>query len=79
MVSLAELTRQGFINGDLSVLMSPRTVLTWAHNSSIFRNVNYAFKVSFLNRCDDIEKDFVKEIFQRCMGEDLESENPISV
>ena len=71
MVSTAELTRQGFINGDLSTLMSPRTVLTWALNASIFKDVRYAFQVTFLNRCDETERDTVAEYYQRCMGNEL--------
>ncbi len=71
MVALADLTRQGFINGDLSVVMSPRTVLTWAQNAEIFGDVAFAFRVTFLNKCDELERPIVAEYYQRCMGEDL--------
>ena len=71
MVTLAGLTRSGFINGDLSTLMSPRTVLTWAENALIFGDLRFAFRVSFLNRCDEIERTMVAEYYQRCFGEEL--------
>jgi cobaltochelatase CobS len=71
MVSVADLTRRGFINGDLSVVMSPRTVITWAENAEIFNDVGFAFRVSFLNKCDELERPIVAEYYQRCMGEDL--------
>ena len=71
MVAVAELTRQGFINGDVSVVMSPRTVLTWAQNAEIFGDVGFAFRVTFLNKCDELERPVVAEYYQRCMGEDL--------
>ena len=71
MVAVAELTRQGFINGDVSVVMSPRTVLTWAQNAEIFGDVSFAFRVTFLNKCDELERPIVAEYYQRCMGEDL--------
>jgi len=71
MVSVADLTRQGFINGDVSVVMSPRTVLTWAENADIFHDVGFGFRVSFLNKCDELERPIVAEYYQRCMGEDL--------
>ncbi len=71
MVALADLTRQGFINGDLSVVMSPRTVLTWAQNAEIFGDVGFAFRVTFLNKCDELERPIVAEYYQRCMGQDL--------
>jgi len=71
MVSVADLTRKGFINGDVSVVMSPRTVLTWAENSEIFGDVGFAFRVTFLNKCDELERPIVAEYYQRCMGEDL--------
>lgn len=72
MVATANLTRQGFINGDLSTLMSPRTVLTWAQNSAIFDDIGYAFKVTFLNKCDETEQPIIAEYYQRCIGEHLE-------
>ncbi len=71
MVALANLTRKGFMNGDISVLMSPRTVLTWAQNAEIFGNVGFAFCVTFLNKCDETERSTVAEYYQRCMGADL--------
>jgi cobaltochelatase CobS len=71
MVSVAELTRKGFVNGDVSVVMSPRTVLTWAENAEIFGDVGFAFRLTFLNKCDELERPIVAEYFQRCMGEDL--------
>ena len=71
MVSVADLTRKGFVNGDLSIVMSPRTVLTWAQNAEIFGNVGFAFKLTFLNKCDELERPIVAEYYQRCVGEDL--------
>ena len=71
MVSVADLTRRGFINGDLSVVMSPRTVITWAENAEIFNDLGFAFRVSFLNKCDELERPIVAEYYQRCIGEDL--------
>jgi cobaltochelatase CobS len=71
MVSVADLTRRGFINGDISVVMSPRTVLTWAENTDIFGDVGFAFRVTFLNKCDELERPIVSEYFQRCLGQDL--------
>jgi len=71
MVAVADLTRKGFINGDLSVVMSPRTVITWAENAEIFNDVGFAFRVSFLNKCDELERPIVAEYYQRCLGEDL--------
>jgi cobaltochelatase CobS len=71
MVSIAELTRKGFIGGELSIVMSPRTVISWAQNAIIFDDVAFAFRVSFLNKCDEMERPIVAEYYQRCMGEDL--------
>ena len=71
MVSLADLTRSGFINGDISTVMSPRTVITWAQNAKIFNDVGFAFRVTFLNKCDEIERPVVAEYYQRCFGSDL--------
>ena len=71
MIKVASLTRKGFIAGDISTLMSPRTVLHWAENIEIFKDTGYAFRVTFLNRCDEIEKNIIAEYFQRCFGEDL--------
>ncbi|MCE8023391.1 AAA family ATPase [Billgrantia aerodenitrificans] len=72
MVAVANLTRQGFAAGDLSTLMSPRTVITWAENCEIFRNPALAFRLSFLNKCDAAERPIVAEYYQRCFGEELE-------
>ena len=71
MIKTADLTRKGFINGDISTVMSPRTVLHWADNTSIFKDQGYAFRVTFLNKCDDLEKKIISEYYQRCFGEDL--------
>ena len=71
MVTLADLTRSGFINGDLSTVMSPRTVITWAENASIFNDVGFAFRLTFLNKCDEVERTTVAEYYQRCIGEEL--------
>ena len=71
MIKVADLTRKGFINGDISTVMSPRTVLHWAENANIFKDVGYAFRVTFLNKCDDIEKKIISEYYQRCFVEDL--------
>lgn len=71
MVAVADLTRRGFVNGDVSVVMSPRTVLTWAENAEIFGDVAFAFRLTFLNKCDELERPIVAEYFQRCMGSDL--------
>ena len=71
MIKVATLTRKGFIAGDISTVMSPRTVLHWAENSEIFKNNGYAFRVTFLNKCDDSEKSIIAEYYQRCFGDDL--------
>ena len=71
MIKVADLTRKGFINGDISTVMSPRTVLHWAENTSIFSDKGYAFRITFLNKCDDLEKKIISEYYQRCFGEDL--------
>ena len=71
MVRVADLSRQGFMNGDISTVMSPRTVITWAQNTEILGNAGFAFRVSFLNKCDDAEKLLVAEYYQRVFGEDL--------
>lgn len=72
MVAVADLTRKGFANGDLSSLMSPRTVITWAENCEIFRNPALAFRLSYLNKCDDHERPLVAEFYQRCFARELE-------
>jgi len=71
MIKVADLTRKGFINGDISTVMSPRTVLHWAENTKIFNDHGYAFRLTFLNKCDDIEKKIISEYYQRCFGQDL--------
>jgi cobaltochelatase CobS len=71
MVRLADMTRNAFINGDLSTVMSPRTVITWAQNAEIFGDVGFAFRLSFLNKCDELERASVAEFYQRCFGEEL--------
>jgi len=71
MVALADLTRSGFIAGDISTVMSPRTVITWAENTKIFNDIAFAFKVTFLNKCDEIERTTVAEYYQRCFGTEL--------
>ncbi|MCK9985909.1 MAG: cobaltochelatase CobS [Azoarcus sp.] len=72
MVAVAALTRKGFAAGDLSTLMSPRTVITWAENCEIFRDPALAFRLSFLNKCDEVERPIVAEYYQRCFGEELD-------
>jgi cobaltochelatase CobS len=71
MVSIAELTRNGFISGDLSTVMSPRTVITWAENTNIIEDIDLAFKLTFFNKCDEMERPIVSEYYQRCFGRDL--------
>ncbi|MDP2123184.1 MAG: cobaltochelatase subunit CobS [Parvibaculum sp.] len=72
MVRVADLTRSAFINGDISTVMSPRTVLTWAENAKIFGgDIGFAFRVTFLNKCDELERATVAEFYQRSFGEDL--------
>ena len=74
MIKVADLSRKGLINGDISTVMSPRTVLTWAENAEIFDfNIPLAFKLTFLNKCDDSEKPIIAEYYQRCFGEDISS------
>ncbi|MEK9662357.1 MAG: cobaltochelatase subunit CobS, partial [Alphaproteobacteria bacterium] len=72
MVATAELTRGGFVAGDISTVMSPRTVLTWAENSDIFDSVSLGFRMTFLNKCDEIERPAVAEYYQRCFGSELQ-------
>ena len=74
MVKLANLSRNGFKNGDLSTVMSPRTVISWAENSIIFKDISYAFKISFLNKCDETERGTLSEYYQRCFGKLLPEE-----
>jgi cobaltochelatase CobS len=73
MVALADLTRAGFIAGDISTVMSPRTVITWAENARIFGDIGFAFRLSFLNKCDEAERSTVAEYYQRCFNEELPS------
>ncbi|WP_439816059.1 cobaltochelatase subunit CobS [Zavarzinia sp. CC-PAN008] len=71
MVSVADLTRAGFIAGDISTVMSPRTVITWAENARLFNDIGFAFRVTFLNKCDEVERSSVAEYYQRCFGKEL--------
>jgi cobaltochelatase CobS len=71
MVRVADLTRQAFINGDLSTVMSPRTVITWAENAQIFGDIGFALRVTFVNKCDELERSIVAEFYQRSFGKDL--------
>ena len=71
MIKVASLTRKGFIAGDISTVMSPRTVLYWVENTEIFKDTGYAFRVTFLNKCYATEKNIIAEYYQRCFGEDL--------
>jgi len=71
MIKVATLTRKGFMAGDISTVMSPRTVLHWAENSEIFKDLGRAFRLTFLNKCDEAEKNTIAEYYQRCFGEDL--------
>jgi len=83
MIKMANLTRSGFINGDISTIMSPRTVISWVEtviswveNYYIFKDVGTSFRLSFFNKCDDTEKSIIGEYFQRCFGEDIQINNP---
>jgi cobaltochelatase CobS len=71
MVRVADLTRQGFMAGDISTVMSPRTVITWAENRAIFNDIAFAFRVTFLNKCDELERPIIAEYYQRCFGTEL--------
>jgi len=71
MVRVADLTRNAFVNGDLSTVMSPRTVITWAENADIFKDIGFAFRLTFLNKCDELERPIVAEFYQRCFGQEL--------
>ena len=79
MVSTADLTRSGFINGDISTVMSPRTVITWAENYLLFNDLEYSFKLSFLNRCDELERSIIDEYFQRSFGMDMSDAKVVNV
>jgi cobaltochelatase CobS len=78
MVRLADLTRNAFANGDLSTVMSPRTVITWAENADIFTDIGFAFRVTFLNKCDELERPLVAEFYQRCFNAEL-AESSVNV
>jgi len=78
MVRVADLTRNAFMNGDISTVMSPRTVITWAENADIFKDVGFAFRVTFLNKCDELERPIVAEFYQRCFGQEL-AESAVNV
>jgi cobaltochelatase CobS len=71
MVTVADLTRSAFMNGDLATVMSPRTVIAWAENARIFGDVGFAFRLTFLNKCDELERQTVAEFYQRCFGVEL--------
>ena len=71
MVRVADMTRNAFINGDIATVMSPRTVITWAQNAEIFQDFAYSFRVTFLNKCDELERPTIAEFYQRAFGEDL--------
>ena len=79
MVATADLSRAGFMNGDISTVMSPRTVLTWAENYLMFNDAEYAFKLSFLNRCDELERPIIEEYFQRSFGIDISDAKVVNV
>ena len=79
MVATADLSRSGFINGDISTVMSPRTVITWAENYLLLNDIEYAFKLSFLNRCDDMERSIIEEYFQRSFGIDITDAKVVNV
>ncbi|MBC6441692.1 MAG: cobaltochelatase subunit CobS [Rhodobacteraceae bacterium] len=71
MVTVADLTRSAFMNGDISTVMSPRTVINWAENARIFKDIGFAFRLTFLNKCDELERRTVAEFYQRCFDEEL--------
>ncbi len=71
MVRVADLTRNAFMNGDLSTVMSPRTVITWAENADIFKSIGFAFRLTFINKCDELERPLVAEFYQRAFGQEL--------
>ena len=78
MVRVADLTRNAFMNGDISTVMSPRTVITWAENAEIFGDIGFAFRVTFLNKCDELERPIVAEFYQRCFNQEL-AESSVNV
>ena len=71
MVAVADLTRGAFMAGDISTVMSPRTVITWAENAEIFDDLGFGFRVTFLNKCDETERPQIAEFYQRCFGKEL--------
>ena len=72
MVRVADMTRSSFIAGDISTVMSPRTVMNWAENARIFDNdIAQAFRLTFLNKCDELERPIINEFYQRAFGNDL--------
>ncbi len=71
MVRVADLTRNAFMNGDISTVMSPRTVIIWSENADIFSDIGFAFRVTFLNKCDELERPIVAEFYQRSFGVEL--------
>jgi cobaltochelatase CobS len=71
MVRVADLTRNAFMNGDISTVMSPRTVIIWAENAEIFNDIGFAFRLTFVNKCDELERPLVAEFYQRCFGQEL--------
>ena len=80
MVEVAALTRAGFMSGDISTVMSPRTVIHWAENTKIFKDIGYAFRTTFVNKCDEMERSTVAEYYQRCFGKELkESAIPTTI
>ena len=78
MVTLADLTRNAFMSGDLSTVMSPRTVITWAQNYAIFKDVGFSFRLSFLNKCDEVERTTVAEYYQRCFDAELPESSAVA-
>ena len=78
MVRVADLTRNAFMNGDISTVMSPRTVIIWAENAEIFGDIGFAFRLTFLNKCDELERPIVAEFYQRCFGVEL-TESAVNV
>jgi len=71
MVTVADMTRTAFMSGDLSTVMSPRTCIAWAQNAETLRSIGYAFRLTFLNKCDELERQTVAEFYQRCFDEEL--------
>ena len=73
MIKVANLTRSGFANGDISTLMSPRTVISWGQNFKIFKDIVSSFELTFLNKCDEVERTIISEYFQRCFDIDIDN------